>query len=103
MQSSYKNLSQQFSCNITPQKTWYVQLAGEHYYNEITTDVSKHLFLADGEFTCSFKSGWELNLSVKNIFNQNMYAYTVYDGLTAISREYRIRPRNVVAGVFFRF
>lgn len=103
MQSSYRNLSQQFSCNITPQKTWYVQLTGEHYYNEITKDVSKHLFLADAEFTYSFSGGWELNLSVKNIFNQNMYAYTVYDGLTAISREYRIRPRNVVAGVFFRF
>lgn len=103
MQTSYKNLSQLFSCNITPSRTWYVQLAGEHYYNEITQDVSKHLFLADAEFTYSFKSGWEFNLSVKNIFNQNTYAYTVYDGLTEMSREYRIRPRNVMAGVFFRF
>lgn len=103
MQSSYKNLSQLLSCNITPGKTWYVQLAGEHYYNEITQDVSKHLFLADAEFTYSFKSGWELNLSVKNIFDQQVYAYTVYDGLTSMSREYRIRPRNVMAGVFFRF
>ena len=103
MQTSYKNLSQLFSCNITPSKSWYVQLTGEHYYNEITQDVSKHLFLADAEFTYSFKSGWEFNLSVKNIFDQNIYAYTVYDGLTAMSREYRIRPRNVMAGVFFRF
>ncbi|SEA01510.1 Outer membrane receptor proteins, mostly Fe transport [Porphyromonadaceae bacterium KH3R12] len=103
MQTSYKNLSQLFSCSITPHRTWYVQLAGEHYYNEITQDVSKHLFLADAEFTYSFKSGWELNLSVKNIFNQHLYAYTVYNGLTAMSREYKIRPRNVMAGVFFRF
>lgn len=103
MQTSYKNLSQLFSCNITPSKTWYVQLTGEHYYNEITQEVSKNLFLADAEFTYSFKSGWEFNLSVKNIFNQNTYAYTVYDGLTEMSREYRIRPRNVMAGVFFRF
>lgn len=103
MQTSYKSLSQVFSFNITPDKTWYVQLVGEHYYNEITQDVSKHLFLVDAEFTYSFKSGWEFNLSVKNIFNQNTYAYTVYDGLTELSREYRIRPRNVIAGVFFRF
>ncbi|WP_352422618.1 carboxypeptidase-like regulatory domain-containing protein [Proteiniphilum sp.] len=103
MRTSYKNLSQQFSCNITPSRKWYLQLTGEHYYNEITTDVSKHLFLADAEFTYSFKSGWEFNLSIKNIFNQNVYAYTVYDGLTAMSREYTIRPRNVMAGVFFRF
>lgn len=26
-----------------------------------------------------------------------------YDGRTAMSREYMIRPRNVMAGVFFRF
>lgn len=103
MRTSYKNLSQLFSCNITPSKTWYVQLTGEHYYNEITQNVSKHFLLADAEFTYSFKSGWEVNVSVRNIFNQNTYAYTVYDGLTAMSREYRIRPRNVKASVFFRF
>ena len=103
MQSSYNNLSQLFSCNITPSKKWYVQLTGEHYYNEITPDVSKQLFLADAEFTYSFSGGWELNLSVKNLFDQNLYAYTLYDGLTSMSREYRIRGRNVMASVFFRF
>lgn len=103
LRTSYKKYSQLLSCNITPSKSWYLQLTGEHYYNEITQDVSKHLFLADAEFTYSFKSGWEFNLSLKNIFNQNTYAYTIYDGLTAISREYRIRPRNVMVGVFFRF
>lgn len=103
LKTSYKNLSQLFSCNITPKRTWYVQLTGEHYYNEITKDVSKHLFLADAEFTYSFKSGWEFNFSVKNIFNQNVYAYTLYDGLTSITQEYKIRPRNVMASVFFRF
>jgi hypothetical protein len=103
MRTSYKNLSQLLSCNITPRKTWYLQLTGEHYFNEITQDVSKHLFLADAEFTYSLKSGWEFNLSVKNIFNQNNYAYTIYDGPTAMNREYSIRPRNVMIGVFFRF
>ena len=103
MQSSYKNFSQLFSCNITPSKKWYLQLTGEHYYNEITQDVSKELFLADAEFTYSFSGGWELNLQVKNLFGQNVYAYTVYDGLTSMSREYRIRGRNVMASVFFRF
>ena len=57
MRTSYKNLLQLLSCNITPRKTWYLQLTGEHYFNEITQDVSKHLFLADAEFTYSLKSG----------------------------------------------
>ena len=101
--SSYKNISQQLSSYFTPSKKWYLQLTGEHYYNEITQDVSKHFLLADAEFTYSFTGGWEFNLLVRNIFNQSAYSYTSYDGLTSMSREYQIRPRNVVASVFFRF
>ena len=102
-ETSYNNLSQVLSINITPSKTWYLQLKGEHYYNEITENNTKSLFLADAEFTYSFGSGWELNILAKNIFNQRVYAYSIHDGITAMSREYRIRPRNVMAGVFFRF
>lgn len=103
MRSSYKNISQVVSINITPSKQWYAQLTGEHYYNEITDETSKHLLLADAQFTYSFKGGWELNLLVKNLFDQQKYAYTTYDGLTSMSKEYRIRPRNVMASLFFRF
>lgn len=103
MESSYKNLSQQATINFIPSKKWYLQISGEHYYNEITKDVSKHLVLADAEFTYNLPGGWELNLLLKNIFNQDLYAYTTYDGLTAMSKEYRIRPRSVMANVFFRF
>lgn len=100
---SYKNLSQQFSSNFIPSKKWYLQLTAEHYYNEISKDVSKHFLLADAEFTYIFTGGWEFNLLVRNIFNQSVYSYTGYDGLTSISKEYHIRPRNVIASVFFRF
>ena len=103
MQTSYKNISQLISCNFTPNKVWYLQLVGEHYCNEITKDVSKHLLLADANFTFSFKRGWEINLLIKNIFNQNTYSYNNFNGLTNISAEYIIRPRNVLASVFFRF
>lgn len=102
-ESSSESISQTLSCNFTPDKKYYIQLIGEHYYNKMSNNVSKHLFLADAEFTYSFASGWELNLSVKNIFNQNRYRYTVYDGLTNMSKEYEIRPRNFLASVFFRF
>jgi outer membrane receptor protein involved in Fe transport len=44
-----------------------------------------------------------INLSVRNIFNQEVYAYTTFGGLMAISREYTIRPRNVLASVYLRF
>lgn len=103
VKSSSESISQALSCNFIPGKKYYIQLTGEHYYNKMSNNVSKHLFLADAEFTYSFASGWELNLSVKNIFNQDEYSYTAYDGLTSMSKEYKIRPRNFLASVFFRF
>lgn len=102
-QTSYKNLSQSLSCHFTPSKKWRLQITGEHYYNEITQDLSKHLFLADATLTCSLPKGWELNLLVKNIFDQRTYAYTVYNELSEINKTYIIRPRNILLGIFFRF
>jgi hypothetical protein len=101
--SSSKALSQVLSYNLIPDKKWQIQIVGEHYYNEMSTNVSKHLILADAALTYSFASGWEMNLSVKNIFDQDTYSYTLYDGLTSMSKAYKIRPRNFLASVFFRF
>jgi len=101
--SSSGAISQVLSCNFIPGKKWHIQLVGEHYCNEMSTNVSKHLILADAALTYSFASGWEMNLSVKNIFDQDTYSYTLYDGLTSMSKAYKIRPRNFLASVFFRF
>lgn len=101
--NSLNSLSQNILWTIYPNKSWYIKLTGEHYLNEIVKGTTKQLFLADAEFTYSFKNGWEVNLSAKNIFNQQQYDYTIYDGLSSYNRSYTIRPRNIMAGVFFRF
>ncbi len=103
LQTTHQNYRQKLSGNINPSQKWYVRLIGEHYYNEITADQSKHFFLADAEFRYRLLNGWEFNVSVRNIFDQDVYAYTTYSGLRAINQGYVIRPRNVMAGVFFRF
>ena len=103
METSYQNLSQKFTGTLNPRKTWHIRVLGEHYYNEITADQSKHFFLADAEFTYRLQNGFEFNVSVRNIFNQDIYAYTTYSGLREMRKEYVIRPRNVMASVFFRF
>lgn len=101
--SAYKSISQKIKINLNPGKSWYFQLSGEHYYNEITKGIAKHFLLTDAELTYNFKGGWEFNLLIKNIFNQKEYAYNSYDGLMLMNREYTIRPCNVLASIFFRF
>jgi hypothetical protein len=101
--SSSEMFSQVLSGNFVYKDKWYFQLLVEHYDNKISSTASKHLFLADAEFTYSLNSRWELNLSAKNIFNQKEYSYSIYDELTRVNKEYDIRPRILLASVFFRF
>jgi len=103
MQVSHKRFMHRFTGNISPAQNWFVRISGEHYYNEITADRSKGFFLADIEFTYVFRSGLEFNISARNIFNQNVYGFTTHGGLVAMSKEYAIRPRNVLASLYFRF
>ncbi len=97
------SFSQTLNLNITSGDKWYIQLVGEHYYNKMASSFSKHLLLTDAEFTYSLGKGWEINLSVKNIFNEKEYKYTMFDGLTSMNKEYKIRGRNFLASIFFRF
>ena len=101
--SSNNNLSQIFTSNINPTKLWNMRLTAEHYYNEISTNQFKHFLLADADLTYSLKNEWEINLAVKNIFNQHKYDYSTYDGLTEHYQSYVIRPRNILVSVFCRF
>ncbi|MFW6369965.1 MAG: hypothetical protein ACOC10_02030, partial [Bacteroidota bacterium] len=99
MKTSYQNMTQKFTGTINHGKAWYIKVLGEHYYNEITANQSKHFFLADAEFTYRLQNGFEFNVSVRNIFNQDVYAFTTYSGLREMRREYVIRPRNVMTSV----
>lgn len=103
VETNLSNLSQIATLAITPSKTWYFKLKCEHYYNEINADVKKTLVLADADFTYCFKGGWEVNLAVTNIFDQQHYAYRSYNGTMSLYQSYKIRPRNVLASVYFRF
>lgn len=42
-------------------------------------------------------------LSARNLFDKTLYAYTSYSPLTEVSRQYALRPRTLLAGVFFHF
>jgi hypothetical protein len=97
------NDSHHLTCHIVPSKTWYLTLKGEYYDNQIVKGVNKHLTMADADITYCLKGGWELNLSVTNIFDRNEYSYKTYNGVSTIYESFKIRPRNILASVFFRF
>ena len=103
IRSSSNNLSQRFSCNLNITKAWLLKLSGEHYSNQLSDNTHKQLLLTDFSTSYTFVHGVELSLNVRNLFNQKTYAYTSYTDLMQIRQEYELRPRNILASVFFHF
>lgn len=101
-ETSLNNYSQRLTTHIIPSKYWYINLAGEHYYNEITDGVHKQLVLADVGIALTLHKV-EFNVSLTNVFNKKVYAYRIYDGVSSLYRSFRIRPRNVLVSVYFQF
>lgn len=60
------------------------------------------MVLADAGLTLLFKR-LELNIMLTNLFNRKAYAYRIYDGVSSLYCSFDIRPREVLASVYFQF
>ena len=97
------SLVQRFIANLKFSNYFFVTLKGEYYNNQVSESNRKRLLLGDLSMTYSTKSGWEFSVEARNVFNHKTYAYTTYSDLLAVGKEYTIRPRNIIASVFFHF
>lgn len=95
------SLIQCFTASINFTKQFYLTLRGEYYNNQVTDGTRKHMFLGDISLSYCLKSGWEFTIEGRNFFNQKTYAYTAYSDLVSFQKEYTIRPRNIIASIFF--
>lgn len=94
---------QQLSLNFTPLEWLILQVKGEHYYTQISEETSKHLFWLDAGMTVKINPKMEISLSASNLLNAKTYSYVVYIGLSSVSRQYTIRPLNLLCTLFLRF
>lgn len=97
------NFSHTISLNLSPLKNLDLKLSAEHYYTMLTSDQAKNTVLLDASIAWRLKDGVELSLTARNLLNQRTYAYSIFNALQQFSCEYRIRPLNILAGVYFSF
>ena len=100
---SKDNFSHTLSLNLSPHRSLDLKLSAEHYYTMLTADQAKNTVLLDASLAYRFKNGVELSLTARNLLNQRTYAYSIFSALQQFSCEYRIRPLNILAGVYFTF
>jgi len=103
--SKSKGYTQTLELIFSPWQKLNFSVLGEHYYTEFTDDVSKHLVLADIKAEYTINDKWQLILSAKNILNQETYNYTLVDSrdFTKSYTSYKIRPRNILLSLYYKF
>jgi hypothetical protein len=103
--SDSKSYTQTLEMIFNPWKMINFSILGEHYYTEFTDDVSKHLVLFDAKVECNLSERLQLILSVENLLNQKTYNYTLVDSdtFTKSYTSYKIRPRNILLSLYYKF
>ena len=81
---------------------WNLSLSGEHYYNELSANESKSTWLADVGIQYN-ASKWRWTLSLNNLFNQEEYRYTTYSDVRSLTSWMKIRPRECLVSVQYRW
>lgn len=95
------DIQQRLSLNIG-NDTWNIHLRGEHYYNEVSKDEHKNLWLADVGLQYN-TSKWRWSASLNNIFNQEEYRYTTYSDIRSYTSWIKMRPREYLVSVQYKW
>jgi len=101
--ASKDNYRQNLTLKLSPLKRLSINLAGEHYHTQLTDNASKDMFIADIIASYSLNSSVDLKISITNLLDAKVYAYSVYSGLSDFTCTYAIRPRNILLGAYWQF
>ena len=101
--NSVDDMNQSLTTVLQPVKGLRFELSAEHYRNRVAADSRKNMALLDAKAAYSFSNGWELSVSARNLLDVREYSYSLFDGLSASQASWRIRPRNVLLGLYVKF
>lgn len=79
-----------------------LNVGGEHYYTELSADESKNTWLADISFQHAIGK-WQWKVSLTNLFNQEEYRYTSYSDISSYTSWIKIRPRECMFSVQYKW
>ena len=82
--------------------TWYVNLNGEHYRNELSANECKDTWLADVGIQYHIGK-WRWSASLNNLFNQEEYRYTTYSDVRSYTSWMKMRPREIMVSLQYQW
>ncbi len=97
------SFNQKLYATLMPHDHWDFTFGAEHFFTEFSEENSKNLILLDASAVWRVSTKVRLSVISNNLLNQRQYQYVAYGTLSRTEHIYRIRPRNIIVSIQWRF
>lgn len=101
--NKYQNWKQNLNLYFTLSEKLFLGLNMEYYQNQISVKKHKQCLFADFTTSFHYNSTLEFRMSLLNIFDYNNYQYSIRNDIYEQHYIYKLRPRNILIGAYFKF
>ena len=103
MNNKTHTLNQKLYLTVIPDDRWQFTAGAEHFLTRFPEGNTENLILLDASATWHLNSRIRLTLTADNLLDKRHYQYVTYGTLSRSEHSFRIRPRNILASVQYRF
>lgn len=101
--ASYHSLNQNLYLTLIPKDQLQFTVGAEHFMTHFPEGNTANLILLDTSAVWRLNSKIRLSLTANNLLNKHEYRYINYGTLSRTEHTFRIRPRNILATIQYRF
>lgn len=88
---------------VMPHDRWQLTFGAEHFLTRFPEGNVENLVLLDASAVWQINGKVRLSLVANNLLNKRHYQYVTYGTLSRSEHTFRLRPRNILASIQYRF
>lgn len=101
--TAYHSFTQNLYTTVIPSDQLQFTFGAEHFLTHFPEGNTENLILLDATAIWRLNSKIRLTLNANNLLNKQHYEYITYGTLSRTEHTYRLRPRNILATLQYRF
>ncbi len=97
------SFNQKLYATLMPNDSWQFTFGAEHFLSKFSEGNLKNLILMDASAVWHINNKLRLMINTNNLLNHREYQYVTYGTLSRTEHSFRIRPRNIILTLQYRF
>lgn len=97
------SFNEKLYATIMPHDRWQFTLGAEHFLTKFPEGNVENLVLLDASAVWYVSGKVRLSLTANNLLDKRHYQYVTYGTLSRSEHSFKIRPRNILASIQYRF